>query len=199
MLNLFRLLICICSFSSYATAEHMAIRAPLPWMSQQSVQENLAVDQNIHPTWLHHITEIDRKKSIITLDNGSKWNLGIFYGRDLKKWQIGDEVSIAWSDAGIFLDMLIKNYTRGQYTWSNIEQAPQPDSSTFLYVKNIPNRMTLELNNGTIVSTPYSSMFKNVSVGDVMMTLYGRGMGTKTQYALWNMTNGYILYDLKVN
>lgn len=192
------LLACVFSAQLFAFEPTSAISVPKLSRDDTLSQSSFAIDSKVHPTWMHQIVSINTKKSTITLEDGSEWKAGYWYSGILKSWAVGDQVTVSWYSDTYFLDTQIKNHTKESYTWCQIKEAPQPNASGFLFIQSVPNRMTLVLSDGTRITSTKSYMFYDFSEGDVVHTLYGKGTGTKTPYSLWDVSSGYIAYDLNV-
>lgn len=191
------------SLQLFAFQPERAIYAPLFETAPALEQGRFDLDPKLHRTWLHHIAAINEAKGTLTLDDGSQWKLGYWYTGVLKTWHVGDEVTVAWYDldAQLFSNVRIKNYTEKAYTWGTIQETPQVDFPAFTYIKDMPNKMTLILNDGTCVTTKQAWMFSDCNIGNVVVTLYGnqRLGNQKTSYALWDVTSRRITFDLNVD
>ena len=184
---------------TYAFEQKELISSPIPVTSHLQQQGIFDIDPDMNSSWLHSIMKINRQDRTITLENGSVWKLGMLYFRIFDKWQEGDQVTLSWYQDTYFLDTQIKNYTKQSYAWSNMKLGPQPEASGFLSIsKVIPQQICIELSNGVKVKTKYPWMFRNFREGDIVMTLYGKGIGSETLYSLWDLTSGYIAYDLSI-
>lgn len=196
---IFTLFVFLFGMQTNAIAQEPKIIPPTVVTKNGKTYGKFNMDATINQAWIHYITEINQKESTITLNNGSKWKLGRFYAGVLKKWKMGDQVTLSWYENTMFLDTQIINMTNQDYAWSNIKSAPNPDAPGFLTILKMPNRMVIELSNGTRVTTEYAWMFREFHEGDVVMTLYGKGTGTKTRYSLWDLSSSLIAYDLVVS
>ena len=180
--------------------EHVpAISAPTLSTDTALSQSHFGIAPKIHPTWLHHIAAISTKERTITLEDGSEWKSLYWYSGTLNTWRVGDEVTVSWHSDTYLADTQIKNYTKESYIWCEIKEAPQPNASGFLFIQSTPNSMVLVLNDGTRIRTEKAWMFKDFKQGDVVHTLYGQGVGTKTLYSLRDMSSNIIAYDLDVD
>ena len=97
---------------AYGFEQKQTIVTPLLASSNSKKHDQFDIDPNLNPSWLHSITKINRVDATITLENGSEWALGMFYSGVLKTWQEGDQVTLSWYEHTMFLDTMIKNYTK---------------------------------------------------------------------------------------
>lgn len=189
----------VLSMQVVAKEVNSAIYAPFPRTDKALLQGRFDVDPTLHSAWIHHITNIDFKTSKITLDDGSVWQLGSWYSQVLRKWAVGDQVTVSWCEDTYFLDTRIKNYTKKSYAWVDLKEGPQAGASGFVYIDSILNGSTLILSNGVYVYSKKPWMFSQFKPGDVVITLYGKMARTKSLYALWDVSRGYIAYNLRLN
>lgn len=196
MRHIFLLLTLLFSTQLFAANITVPIHAQEAFLGPKQTRNEFDIDPSLHPSWLHRISAINYATNTITIDDGSKWKLGFAYGRILKQWQVDDQITLSWYQHTVFLDTQIKNYTKQSYAWSQMSDYPQDNTPGFLFIKQILTSRSIKLSDGTLVTSKQPWMFHSYKEGDIIVTLYGHGVGSLTQYSILNVSNSTVTFDL---